>query len=271
MEDGVDRALRFLEALVKLLPQAPYMRVFISSQPIPQWKDFLSSHCLSVDLDDYIGPEVQKDIHAYFESLQNDTYKKDEEVVATIPLIASQANGSFIYARTMFKLLEQSREDYLQSVNSAKEITGQDALSKVYSHLVDKALRSVATPSLRVQLYDAVLAMTCLRSALSLAEVCTLLDIGSKAGHLDRFLQEFSSVLHSGPDKQMHFVHNSFKDFLQERVSSPDTGPSTLARPSPHHMIASRLLRLMMEKSHRSSRDAISGALEYACLYWYII
>ncbi|KAK7039028.1 hypothetical protein VNI00_010420 [Paramarasmius palmivorus] len=268
-EDGIDRALLLLEALVELLPEAPFLRVFLSSQGVPKWETILSPDlCLSVNLDDHSGTdEVQKDVLSYFKSLlrQDALHRADEEVAAVMSLVARKANGSFLYAYTMFKLLEQSRDRFFQAVKSP-DVAGQDAIIDIYSQLVDKALQRVDDRSLRKRLCKVLLAISCLRSALSLKDVCSLLELDSDAAHLKDFLREFSSILHvDSSTSRLHFVHSSFKDFLQQTsyLHSP------LSEPSHHYVIASSLLRYMIKNLRRSPDDSNSStALEYACLHW---
>ncbi|KAI5120284.1 hypothetical protein M0805_005341 [Coniferiporia weirii] len=280
--------------LMKLAGAVPWLKVFVTSRPLPEFKEvFLQDElkCRTLNINTQIDQErVQDDLLRYTRHCA-DIFRvqvTEEQIKA----FALKASGLFIWISTVFRFigtkLDKSRA--VSSVLSPTSAGNQEAeLDQIYTTVV-KSASADPEDSQIVKVVLGVIASTARNRALPEDALVRLL---SSAGHdvglevLKETIDHLQAVLYrdGSKDDAIRVCHPSFLDFInsQSRSKKYWTEPAPL-----ESILAVRCLEIMvselkfniceLESSFIPNADVtdmqdrihrcIPQYLQYSCLYW---
>jgi Cdc6-like AAA superfamily ATPase len=142
---------RLAESILSLVQVAPWIKVFVTSRPEEKIHQALISatdRCISSNINK--EAETDADIRQFIEARMKTAIKSKNITSDLLPSeinrLVQQAAGLFIWASTLFKYVESSRNPLRDLRRFLSGDTAQDPLKKLYD-LYDKVLESTVDPA----------------------------------------------------------------------------------------------------------------------------
>jgi hypothetical protein len=294
---------RLAESILSLVQAAPWIKVFVTSRLEETIRQALMSptdRCISSNINE--ETEIDADIRRFVEArmAKASVLKKiaSDFLPSEIDRLVQQAAGLFIWASTLFKYVESSRNPLRDLRRFLSGDTAQKPLKKLYN-LYDTVLESVVDPdhSNDVAVLDAILGavfVTAGNRPLSADALSVFLradqEFEDESGATVRnWVRALHAVLYedqsAGMRGAIRAYHPSFLDFLEKKLASGlqfslkqihrlmfngcmQTMDTKLKFNICQLQDASLLNKDVPDLNNRIS-SSISEALQYSSLFWF--
>ncbi len=280
---------RLLKVLTSAAAQASWLKIIITSSTEVDVQCFFGTitqpSCLSYDLatDRDASADLRAFAQSHFNSVAsvwhlNTPWPKESDFNGVI----SQANGLFIYIKTLLLALERSKdpEESLKEALQDSAKTGLESLYKLYSNILEA---QIVHKTADFQRMIAVLLTTAPYRALCDETIAEL--AGVKPNHVKKWVDALSSLLYrdEAANRGICVRHLSVYDFLvsdhcncQVNIRDADVQlgmtclevMTTQLRFNICNLEDSCLANADIQDLPSQVKVNISDALQYSCLYW---
>ncbi|KAG8756269.1 hypothetical protein FRC14_003210 [Serendipita sp. 396] len=285
--DERDRAI-ILHKLLSSLPQAPQLKILITSRPERDIAQLLEGYRSRTDsLHDVEFKSNRDDIAAFVEHKLRGLVRSSELTNEGVDRLAKRVNCLFILASTACKVVEESptpQGDLEELLNPNQDLLRD--INTLYSTILTRACKGAQVGQgsgskiwqLLINVLKAILATT---TPLTISAIDGLLGIKNTK----RLVEFLSSVLNVRPDGIVIILHPTFREFLEDQTKA---GQFHIDMTDAHKLMAKGCLSIMKRElcfnicqlgsSFVLNRDVpdlnekiskhISKGLQYGCVYW---
>ncbi|KAI5122822.1 hypothetical protein M0805_003117 [Coniferiporia weirii] len=227
--DTPDLRLDLAKCLTEVADIVPWLKVFITSRPLPEFKwiflqDTVKHH--SLDINKEIGSEqVHEDIMLYTRHCAENFNLTGDQIIA----LASKASGLFIWISTAFKFIHSQLDEdgAVRSLLSQNPADNPEAeLDKIYTTVLQSASGGYNNTQI-VKSIIGIVVCTSRNKPLpeaSLLEFLTAIISGAKINVIRESIDNLQAVLYrdASKDGAICVCHPSFLDFVNTQTQSQD-------------------------------------------------
>jgi hypothetical protein len=306
-ECGVSEGVSLLKTLVKTLAHHP-IKLFVSSRnEVDIANVFQNIADRSIKLQDI---EVSEDVERYWKRKLDDLYPPervpDWQSVVSLERLVKITGHLFIYATTILEIIMDVKTDRIQKLRELLDISGpgrvpspafnepedHSPLEKLYKHIISEAVKNrhgIISTEYVGRLHSILEVVIFAREPLTPQALSDLLDMDRN--ELNSYLSSLCSVLElpdaSDPDGVVRVMHQSFPDFVRQKVSLVHSELAIHAMVAEKHLAErcmfqlNRLLQLnicrLLDPSLLNDeiadlearlRQYVTVALCYSCRFW---
>jgi hypothetical protein len=279
-DEGNNTRGKLIEIILRLLPTAPNVRLFLTSRPLPDIASYLEHsplvHGQDVQLLDIHHTGKLDDIRVYV-SKRLPKYTEEQK-----ELIASRSDGLFIWAATACRLLRNARQPKRILEQFVTEKT-ESILDALYMEVLHQALIDRNAPELMLSVLQMII------NAYEPISISTIQVLLPENEFVDEYVQDLGSVLKDGdPHRPIRVLHPTFREFILDPVRPngfaiiPSEAHAAIAlgclvplegflkcdilgQILPHQLIPQNS---DIPNLQSQLEDRLSPALRYASLYW---
>jgi hypothetical protein len=306
-ECGVSEGVLLLKTLVESLAHHP-IKLFVSSRnEVDIANVFRNIAHRSIKLQEI---EVSDDVERYWKRKLDDLYLPDRvpdwQSVVSLERLVEITGHLFIYATTILEIIMDVKTDRIQKLRELLEISGPGSvpsaafsepddhspLEQLYKYIISEAVknrRGIISTEYVGRLHSILEVVIFACEPLTPQALSDLLDMDRK--ELNSYLSSLCSVLEvpdaSDPDGVVRVMHQSFPDFVRQKVSLVHSELAIHAMVAEKHLAErcmfqlNRLLQLNICRLPDPSlfndeiadlearlRQHVTAALRYSCRFW---
>lgn len=211
-EEGDENSVRskLIEVILRLLPNAPNVRLFLTSRPLPDISNLLERSSLvcgqDVQLLDIHHSGKLDDIRVYVDK-RLPKFTEDQK-----DLIKMRSDGLFIWAATACRLLRNARQPKRILEQFVTEKT-ESILDALYMEVLHQALIDRNAPELMLSVLQVIINVY---EPVSISTIQVLLPENE---FVDEYVQDLGSVLKDGdPHRPIRVLHPTFREFILDPI-----------------------------------------------------
>jgi hypothetical protein len=292
-----------VQVILELLPQVKeltsiHLRFFLTSRPelpiVLGFKEVEHTDHQDLILHEIPKPVISRDIslflnHRFSKIRKKHSLPQEWPGDGKIRRLVEIALPLFIFAATVCLFVEDlkwSPEERLEEFLKDPATTSASEMDRTYLPILKQLLtgrNTAESDKLKQEFNEIIGVIILLASPLSVKALIQLINKQEQKDNVIRRLESFRSILNvpSDPDKPVHILHLSFRDFLLNSDSRFQVNEQAA-----HLQIATHCLRIMcnrlkknichlasdgtqrMEITTETINQHLSADLQYSCRYW---
>lgn len=302
---SVEERANLVSALLSLSEAVPWIRVFFTSRAEPEIQSTMevalqANKCIAININD--EQHVDEDIKLYIRAQAAHPTRPVELTDEEVDILAKQANGLFIWCKTLFVHIRGSPFPPRSRLKPFLDHSGNRTLKPLYD-LYDIILCSVPSASEFMPFVRAVTGVACVMAVnrpVSAKAITTYFDghpdyadLGStedKMAAISHIVKSLHAVLYTERvDGPVRAYHNSFYDFVNDRMTFQSEDWPSVA--DIHRCVLSGCLSIMLDERcglrfnicrlekpvlnieipdlDQRINTNIPEALQYSSIFWY--